>query len=169
MLPHSKNASIITILHNMEDLSSMTPAIVIDKLVVFEMPHKMGQEETTSSSKNIALTCDKHKKMKGKKKQVASSSSSSSSEGEEEDDDDDDEEESSDDGHSSSSNSSIDDEETLKLIQGVEKLIQKLNVNGVPIQIQDCIFTNQRREQRMKGCYCWYKLMHTLLYPQVYR
>jgi hypothetical protein len=23
----------------------------------------------------------------------------------------------------------------------------------VPIQIEDCIFTNQRREQRKKGCY----------------
>jgi hypothetical protein len=33
VLPHNKYASIITILHNMEDLSNMTPAIVIGKLV----------------------------------------------------------------------------------------------------------------------------------------
>jgi hypothetical protein len=32
-------------------------------------------------------------------------------------------------------------------------MIQWLNVKGVPIQVQDCIFTNQRREQRKKGCY----------------
>jgi len=32
-------------------------------------------------------------------------------------------------------------------------LICKLNVKGVPIQIEGCIFTNQRREQRKKGCY----------------
>ena len=37
VLPHSKYASIITILHNMEDLSSMIPTFVIGKLVAFEM------------------------------------------------------------------------------------------------------------------------------------
>ena len=42
MLPHDKYGSVITILHNMEDLSNMTPAIVIGKLVAFEMSRKMG-------------------------------------------------------------------------------------------------------------------------------
>ena len=37
MLAQKKYASIITILHNMEDLSNMTPAFVIGKLVAFEM------------------------------------------------------------------------------------------------------------------------------------
>ena len=59
----------------MEDLSNMTPAIVIGKLVEFEMSQKMGKEEATSSSKGKALTCDEHKKMKGKKQVVSSSSS----------------------------------------------------------------------------------------------
>jgi hypothetical protein len=116
----------------------------------------MGQEEASSSSKGIALTCGEQKKMKGKQVE-----SSSSSEDEEEDEDDDDEEESSDDDQSSS-NSSIDDEETIKLIQGVEKLIRKLNVKGVPIQIEDCIFTNQRSEQRKKGCYGCCKRGHSV-------
>jgi ABC-type multidrug transport system ATPase subunit len=68
VLPHSKYASIITILHNMEDLSTMTSALVIGKLVAFEMSQNMGQEEAASSSKSIALTCDEHKKMKGRSK-----------------------------------------------------------------------------------------------------
>ena len=41
-LLHKKYASIITILHNKEDLSNMTPGIVIGKLVAFEMSHKNG-------------------------------------------------------------------------------------------------------------------------------
>jgi hypothetical protein len=45
----------------------MTLALIIGKLVAFEMSQKMDQEETASSSKWIALTCDEHKKMKGKK------------------------------------------------------------------------------------------------------
>ena len=67
------------------------------------------------------------KKMKGKQVET---SSSSSSEDEEEDDDDDD---SSDDDQSSSTSDL--DEESIKLINKVEKMIQKLNVKGVPIQI----------------------------------
>ena len=37
VLPQKKYASIITILHNMKDLSTMTPTIVIGKIVAFEM------------------------------------------------------------------------------------------------------------------------------------
>ena len=40
------------------------------------------------------------------------------------------------------------DEESIKLIKKVEKMIVRLNVKGVPIQIQDLVFTNQRDEQR---------------------
>jgi hypothetical protein len=50
----------------MEDLSTMTPAIVIGKIVSFEMSCKMGQEEASSSSKCKALACSEKKKMKGK-------------------------------------------------------------------------------------------------------
>jgi hypothetical protein len=67
VLPHDKYASIITILHNMEDLSTITSTLVIGKLVAFDMSRKMGQEEAASSSKSIALTCDEHKKIKCKK------------------------------------------------------------------------------------------------------
>jgi len=140
VLPQKKYASIITILHNLEDLSTMTPAILIGKLVAFEMSRKMGQEdEASSSSKTSALTCHEHKKMKGKKVE-SSSSSSSSSEEESEEDDEEEEEESSDD-WSSSSTSEL-DEESIKIIKKVEKMIRRLNVKGVPIQIEDCLFTN---------------------------
>ena len=101
VLPQKKYASIITILHNMENLSTMTPGIVIGKIVAFKMLYKMGQEEASSSRKDHALTCDERKKMKGK--QVESSSSSGSSSEDEEEDEDDDEEESSEDDQSSSS------------------------------------------------------------------
>jgi hypothetical protein len=47
VLPHNKYTNIITILRNMEDLSTMTPSLVIDESVAFEMSHKMGQEEAT--------------------------------------------------------------------------------------------------------------------------
>jgi hypothetical protein len=36
-LPQQKYGSIITIIHYLEDLSQMTPALVIDKIVAFEM------------------------------------------------------------------------------------------------------------------------------------
>ena len=39
-------------------------------------------------------------------------------------------------------------------------MIQRLNVKGVPIQIQDFIFTNQRNEQRKRGCYGCSELGH---------
>jgi hypothetical protein len=37
LLPQQKYRSMITILHNMEDLSTMTPTIVIGKIAAFEM------------------------------------------------------------------------------------------------------------------------------------
>ena len=157
-LPQKKYASIITILHNMEELSTMTPGIVIGKIVAFEMSCKMGQDEASSSSKGKALACSEKKKMKGK--QVETSSSSSSEDGEEDEDgDDDDDEDSSEDDQSSSSTFNL-DEESIKLINKVEKMIQRLNVKGVPIQIQDLIFTNQRNEQRKRGCYGCGELGH---------
>jgi hypothetical protein len=130
------------------DLGNMSLAIVIGKLVAFEMSRKMGQEEASSSNKGNALPCDEHKKMKGKQVELRSSSSSSS-EDEEEDEDDD---ESSDDDQASTSTSGL-EEDTTKLMEKVVKNIHKLNVKGVPIQIEDCLFTNQRREQRKKKCY----------------
>jgi hypothetical protein len=43
LLPQQRYGSIITILHNMEDLSTMTPTIVIGKIAAFEMLRKMGR------------------------------------------------------------------------------------------------------------------------------
>ena len=148
----------------------MTPAIVIGKIVAFEMSHKMGQEEASSSSKGKALACSEKKKMKGKQVET-SSSSSSSSEDEKDEDDDDDDEDSSEDDQSSSSTSEL-DEESIKLINKVEKMIQRLNVKGVPIQIQDLIFTNQKmskeREDAMDAVSCGtlWKFVQTSPHPR---
>ena len=100
--------------------------------------------------------------MKGKQVETSSSSSSSSEDEEEDDDDDDDDEDSSDDDQSSSDL----DEESIKLIKKVEKMIVRLNVKGMPIQIQDLVFTNQRNEQRKRGCYGCGELGHFVeVYP----
>ena len=66
--------------------------------------------------------------MKGKQVETSSSSSSSSEDDDKEEDDDN----SSDDDQSSSSTSYL-DEESIKVINKVEKMIQRLNVKGVPI------------------------------------
>ena len=97
--------------------------------------------------------------MKGKQVETSSISSSSSEDEEEDEDDDDDDEDSSDDDQSSSSTSDL-DEESTKLINKVDRMIQRLNEQGVPIQIQDLIFTNQRNEQRKRGCYGCGELGH---------
>ena len=134
----------------MENLSTMTPGIVIGKLVAFEMSRKMGQEEASSSSKGKALACSEKKKMKGKK--VESSSSSSSSSEEEEEDDDDDDEDSSDDDQSSSSTSDLNDE-SIKLINKVEK-ISKSSMSRVCPSKSKTLFspikeTSKEREDAM--------------------
>jgi hypothetical protein len=43
LLRQQRYGSIITILHNLEDLSQMTPTIVIGKIVSLEMSQKLGQ------------------------------------------------------------------------------------------------------------------------------
>jgi hypothetical protein len=72
LLPQQKYGSIITILHNMEDLSTMTLTIVIGKTGAFEMSWIMGQQEEPTSSKPYAFACDEHKRMKVKKKAASS-------------------------------------------------------------------------------------------------
>jgi hypothetical protein len=67
----------------MEDLSNMTPAIVIGKIAAFEMSRKMCRGEEPTSSRPYAFACDERK---DKKK---ASTPSSSSEEEESDDDED--------------------------------------------------------------------------------
>jgi hypothetical protein len=115
LLPQQRYGSIITILHNLEDLSQMTPMIVIVKVVTFEMLQK-GQQEEPTSSKSYAFACDEHKKMKCKKK------APSSSEEEEEEVDDD-----------QPSTSSFEDEETGQHVEKVTVMIHKINLMGVPL------------------------------------
>jgi hypothetical protein len=73
LLPQQRYGSIITILHNMEDLSTMTLTIVIEKIAAFEMSRKMCQEEEPTSSRPYAFACAERK---GKKKAPTPSSSS---------------------------------------------------------------------------------------------
>jgi hypothetical protein len=73
LLPQQRYGSIISILHNIEDLNQMTPTIVMGKIATFEMSRKMGQEEEPTSSKSYAFACYEHKKTKGKKKVPSSS------------------------------------------------------------------------------------------------
>jgi hypothetical protein len=99
LLPQQKCGSIITILHNMEDLSTMTPTIVIGKIVAFEMSRKMCWGEEPTSSRPYAFACDERKV----KKKAPTPSSSSEEEEEEESDDED----------NQTSTSSSEDEETI--------------------------------------------------------
>jgi hypothetical protein len=55
LLPRQRYGSIITILHNMEDLSTMTPINVIGKIATFEMSRKMGRQEESTSSRTYAF------------------------------------------------------------------------------------------------------------------
>jgi hypothetical protein len=110
----------------MEDMSTMTPTIVIGKIVAFKMSRKMGQEEPTSS-RPYAFACDEKK---GKKKAPTPSSSSEEEEEEEECDDDD-----------QPSTSSSEDEETIQHIEKVMWMIRKINLMGVPQQVEEFSLT----------------------------
>jgi hypothetical protein len=61
LLPQQRYGSIITILHNMEDLSTMTPTIVIGKIVAYETSRKMGRQEAPTSSRPYILHVMKEK------------------------------------------------------------------------------------------------------------
>jgi hypothetical protein len=120
LLPQQRYGSIITILHNMEDLSIMTPTIVIGKIVAFEMSRKMGQGKEPTSSRPYAFACDERK---GKKKASTPSSSSEEEEEEESDDEED----------NQPLTSSFEDEETIRRVEKVMGMIcRKINLMGVP-------------------------------------
>jgi hypothetical protein len=120
LLPQRRYGSIITILHNMEDLSTMTPTTVIGKIAAFEMSRKMCRGEEPTSSKPYAFACDERK---GKKKAPTSSSSSEEEEEEESDDDED----------NQPSTSSSEDEETIRHVGKVMGMIRKINLMCVPL------------------------------------
>jgi hypothetical protein len=73
LLPQQRYGSIITILHNMEDRSTMTLTIVIRKIAAFEMSRKMGQQEEPTSSRPYSFACDE-RKFKNKAPNPSSSS-----------------------------------------------------------------------------------------------
>jgi hypothetical protein len=144
LLPQQKYGSIITILHNLEDLSQMNPTLVIGKIVAFEMSLKMGQDEPTSLTP-YAFACDEKKK--GKKKSPSSSSSSEEEEYEKDEDEDDDDE------NDQASTSSSKDEEMVRCIRKVMRMICKVNIMSVPLQVDDLLFNIDRKKQRKRGCF----------------
>jgi hypothetical protein len=139
LLPQQRYGSIITILHNIEDLSTMTPTVVIGKITAFEMSRKMCRGEEPTSSRPYAFACDERK---GKKK--APTPSSSSEEEEEQSDDDED---------NQPSTSSFEDEETIRRVGKVVGMIHKINLIGVPLQVEDLLFKIDRKKQRKRGCF----------------
>jgi hypothetical protein len=139
LLPQQRYGSIITILHNMEDLGTMTPAIVIRKIAAFEMSRKMCRGEEPTSSRPYAFACDERK---GKKKAPTPSSSSEE-----------DEEESDDGENNQPSTSSSEDEETIRRAGKVMRMIRKINLMGVPLQVEDLLFNIDRKKQRKRGCF----------------
>jgi hypothetical protein len=141
LLPQQKYGSITTILHNMEDLSQMTPTIVIGKIAAFEMSQKMGQQEEPTSSRPYSFACDEKKK--GKNKAPTPSSSSEEEEEEESDDDED----------NQPSTSSSEDEETIRHVGKVMGMIRKINLMDVPLQVEDLLFNINRKKQRKRGCF----------------
>jgi hypothetical protein len=140
LLPQQRYGSIITILHNMEDLSNMTPTIVIGKIAAFEMSQKMSRGEEPTSSRPYAFACDERK---GKKKAPTSSSSSEEEEEEESDDDED----------NQPCTSSSKDEDTIRRVEKVMGMIRKINLMGVPLQVEDLLFNIDRIKQRKRGCF----------------
>jgi hypothetical protein len=130
----------ITILHNMEDLGTMTPTIVIRKIAAFEMSRKMCWGEEPTSSKPYAFACDERK---GKKKAPTPSSSSEEEE----------EEESDDEGDNQPSTSSSEDEETIRRVRKIMRTIHKINLMGVPLQVENLLFNINRKKQRKRGCF----------------
>jgi hypothetical protein len=137
LLPQPRYGRIITILHNMEELSTLSSTIVIEKITTFEISRKMGQEEPTSL-RPYAFACDEKK---GKKK--APSPSYSSEEQEEECDDNEDDQ---------PSTSSSEDEETIQRIRKEMGMIRKINLMGVPLQVEVLLFktlTEKTKKERM--------------------
>jgi hypothetical protein len=137
LLPQQRYGSIITILHNMEDLSTMTPTIVIGKIAAFEMSRKMCRGEEPASSRPYAFACDERK---GKKKAPTPSSSSEEEEEEENGDEED----------NQPSTSSSKDKETIQRVGKVMGMIRKINLMGVLLQVEDLLFNIDRKKQRKR-------------------
>jgi hypothetical protein len=61
LLPQQRYGSIITIIHNMEDLSTMTPTIVIGKIAAFEMSQKWVDKRSQLLQDHMLLHVMKEK------------------------------------------------------------------------------------------------------------
>jgi hypothetical protein len=120
----------------------MTPTIVTGKIAAFEMSRKMCRGEEPTSSRPYVFACNESK---GKKKAPTLSSSSEE-----------DEEEESDDGeYNRPSTSSSEDEETIWRVGKVMGTIRKINLMGVPLQVEYLLFNIDRKKQRKRGCFAW--------------
>jgi hypothetical protein len=104
------------------------------------MSRKMGRQEEPTSSRPYAFACDERK---GKKKAPTLSSSSEEEEEEESDDDED----------NQPSTSSSEDKETIRRVRKVMGIIRKINLMGVPLQVEDVLFNIDRKKQRKRGCF----------------
>jgi hypothetical protein len=104
-----------------------------------------GEEPTSSSP--YAFACDERK---GKKKAPTLSSSSEEEEEEESDDGEDDQ----------PSTSSSEDEETIQRVGKVMVMIRKINLMGVPLQVEDLLFNIDRKKQRKRGCFAYSEKGH---------
>jgi FtsZ-binding cell division protein ZapB len=99
----------------------------------------MGRQEDPTSSRPYAFACDERK---GKKKAPTPSSSSDEEEEEESDDED-----------NQPSTSSSEDEETIQRIGKVMGMIHKINLMGVPLQVENLLFNIDKKKQRKRGCF----------------
>jgi hypothetical protein len=95
----------------------------------------MCRGEEPTSSRPYAFACDERN---GKKKAPTPSSSSEEEE----------EEESDDEGDNQPSTSSSEDEETIRRIRKVMGMIRKINLMGVPLQVEDLLFNIDRKKQK---------------------
>jgi hypothetical protein len=99
----------------------------------------MCRGEESTSSRPYAFACDERK---GKKKASTPSSSSEEEEEEESDDEED----------NQPSTSSSKDEETIRRVRKVMRMIRKINLMGVPLQVEDLLFNIDRKKQRKRQC-----------------
>jgi hypothetical protein len=94
----------------------------------------MCRGEEPTSSRPYDFACDE---MKGKKKAPTPSFSSEEEEQEESDDDED----------NQPSTSSSKDEETIRRVGKLMGMIHKINLMGVPLQVEDLLFNIDRKSK----------------------
>jgi hypothetical protein len=100
----------------------------------------MCRGEEPTSSRPYAFACDERK---GKKKAPTPTSSSEEEEEEGSDDDED----------NQPSTSSSKDEKIIWRVGKVMGVIRKINLMGVPMQVEDLLFNIDRKKQRKRGCF----------------